>query len=84
MHLILALPAHVIVGEAHEPSRGYGATAAHLTPDQKVGSLNLSALNSCWAVGGASGSKEFPLLAAQVKPLQRLESMKTSLVFLKI
>ena len=25
-------------------SRGYGATAARLTPDQKVGSLNLSAL----------------------------------------
>jgi hypothetical protein len=30
---------------AAEPySRGYGATAARLTPDQKVGSLNLSAL----------------------------------------
>ena len=27
-------------------SRGYGATAARLTPDQKVGSLNLSALIS--------------------------------------
>ena len=25
-------------------ARGYGATAAHLTPDQKVGSSNLSGL----------------------------------------
>lgn len=29
-------------------SRGYGATAARLTPDQKVGSSNLSAL-ICWS-----------------------------------
>ena len=27
---------------------GYGATAARLTPDQKVGSSNLSALIFCW------------------------------------
>ena len=27
---------------------GYGATAARLTPDQKVGSLNLSALMLCF------------------------------------
>ena len=27
--------------------RGYGATAARLTPDQKVASSNLSALNEC-------------------------------------
>ena len=27
--------------------RGYGATAARLTPDQKVGSSNLSGLNHC-------------------------------------
>ena len=39
-------------------SRGYGATAARLTPDQKVGSLNLAALRtllrrstSCLAYG---------------------------------
>ena len=28
----------------HDAPRGYGATAARLTPDQKVGSSNLSAL----------------------------------------
>ena len=32
--------------------RGYGATAARLTPDQKVGSSNLSGLISC-ALGSA-------------------------------
>ena len=30
-------------------SRGYGATAARLTPDQKVGSSNLSGLSRCIA-----------------------------------
>ena len=30
--------------DAQECQRGYGATAARLTPDQKVGSSNLSAL----------------------------------------
>ena len=35
--------------EGHVRSRGYGATAARLTPDQKVGSSNLSALIiACW------------------------------------
>ena len=41
----------------HSPSvqqhpRGYGATAARLTPDQKVGSSNLSALISMRRMGG--------------------------------
>ena len=31
---------------------GYGATAARLTPDQKVGSSNLSALIFCWLSRG--------------------------------
>ena len=31
--------------------RGYGATAARLTPDQKVGSLNLSGLKCLRASG---------------------------------
>ena len=31
---------------------GYGATAARLTPDQKVGSSNLSALSSASSCGG--------------------------------
>ena len=32
--------------------RGYGATAACLTPDQKVGSSNLSGLNFHWQLLG--------------------------------
>jgi hypothetical protein len=36
LHFIPSVLAHV--------DRGYGATAARLTPDQKVGTLNLSAL----------------------------------------
>ena len=32
--------------------RGYGATVARLTPDQKVGSSNLSALILYSALGG--------------------------------
>ena len=31
---------------------GYGATAARLTPDQKVGSSNLSGLTRLWVLGG--------------------------------
>ena len=34
--------------------RGYGATVARLTPDQKVGSSNLSALICLWPFGAAS------------------------------
>jgi hypothetical protein len=37
--MLLGLPCGV-----RSYSRGYGATAARLTPDQKVGSSNLSAL----------------------------------------
>ena len=33
-------------------TRGYGATAARLTPDQKVGSSNLSGLNFHWQLLG--------------------------------
>ena len=35
---------HIESDSCSSSSRGYGATAAHLTPDQKVGSSNLSAL----------------------------------------
>ena len=34
--------------------RGYGATAARLTPDQKVGSSNLSGLTRLRMLGGRS------------------------------
>ena len=37
--------------------RGYGAAAARLTPDQKVGSSNLSALIQCCAPQGARGCR---------------------------
>ena len=43
-----------LVGDTHwqaanaQRHRGYGATAARLTPDQKAGSSNLSALISCF------------------------------------
>ena len=40
-------------------ARGYGATAARLTPDQKVGSSNLSGLILCLLqVGGATMAKD--------------------------
>ena len=41
---------------AQAPTRGYGATAARLTPDQKVGSSNLSGLIGVWvwAFSGAA------------------------------
>ena len=38
--------ANVATGTPLGPSRGHGAMAARLTPDQKVGSSNLSALIS--------------------------------------
>ena len=36
-----------MIRERSRCQRGYGATAVRLTPDQKVGSSNLSGLNFC-------------------------------------
>ena len=41
-------------------SRGYGATAARLTPDQKVGSSNLSALKDFSAAASGLGHTTLP------------------------
>ena len=41
-----------VSGKASAAHGGYGATAARLTPDQKVGSSNLSALSSASSCGG--------------------------------
>ena len=40
----MAFTAHVLNISLHLLLKGYGATAARLTPDQKVGSSNLSGL----------------------------------------
>ena len=40
----MAFTAHVLNTSLHLLLKGYGATAARLTPDQKVGSSNLSGL----------------------------------------
>ena len=42
------------------PCRGYGATAARLTPDQKVGSSNLSALKHFSAAASGLGHTTLP------------------------
>ena len=52
--------------------RGYGATAARLTPDQKVGNSNLSALISCvfrpaLTTRGASNSQELEAVVEGAK-----------------
>ena len=41
---LLGLGICIVPEQTHFGRRGYGATAARLTPDQKVGSSNLSAL----------------------------------------
>ena len=48
---------------------GYGATVARLTPDQKVGSSNLSALIVYWsAFASSSGSSQAGLLGGRILP----------------
>ena len=42
-----------------ECMRGYGATAARLTPDQKVGSSNLSGLILRWPICWVAGNEKF-------------------------
>ena len=39
--------------------RGYGATVARLTPDQKVGSSNLSALTLCKNAGDSDDVRQW-------------------------
>ena len=41
-----------------ECMRGYGATAARLTPDQKVGSSNLSGLILRWPICLVAGNEK--------------------------
>ena len=45
--LIAIIKRLVLCVRKHHRARGYGATVARLTPDQKVGSSNLSALSTC-------------------------------------